>query len=226
MVFANAFAAREAGRTVAVVLGERPLDQRMTTVTTIIAGLPEAPWCLTHTGDPKMTTCQNRRPRALAAVLVTVVAFTACQRTDDRAAAKDSAGMMPPADSAAGMSGMAGMAGMSGMAGMGGMMDTAMMDSMQAHMRMMDTTSAARMKEMLPMHRQMAADMLSRMSSEMRSMNMPADARWSATADSLRQDLIRMPEMSAGELEAMMPAHHARMMRLMQMHRDMMGRKG
>ena len=134
---------------------------------------------------------------------------SACRPSDgDRAASGDS----PAADS------------MAGMPGMGGMMSIAMMDSMHVHMQMMDTMPGNRIQEMLPMHRQMAANMLSQMSSEMRSMNMAANAAWTATADSLRQDLIRMPEMSAQELKAMMPAHHGRMMRLMQMHRDMSGK--
>jgi hypothetical protein len=69
----------------------------------------------------------------------------------------------------------------------------------------------------------MVANMLSRMNTDMRSMNMPGDAAWNATVDSLRQDLTRMPDLDAAALKSMMPAHHARMMRLMQMHRDMMG---
>jgi hypothetical protein len=114
----------------------------------------------------------------------------------------------------------------SGMAGMGGMLSgqmPAMMDSMHTRMQMMDTASGEHMKNMLPMHRQMVANLLSQMSSEMRSMNMSADAAWTATADSVRQDLVRMPEMSAQELKTAMPAHHARVIRLMDMHRRMMG---
>ena len=168
-----------------------------------------------------MTTLLSTRARSALASLVCAAVLTACQRSDDRRTARDSAGMMPHADSAAGMSGMDGMAGMGGMVGM---MGTAMMDSMHAHLGGMEKMSGSRMKEMLPMHRQMAANMLSRMNTEMRSMNMPADTGWNATVDSLRQDLIRMPEMGTRELETMMPAHHARMTRLMQMHRDMMGR--
>lgn len=145
--------------------------------------------------------------RALAVVLVAAMTVGACQRSGEKEPANaDSAG------------------GMAGMSGMGGMISTAMMDSMHTHMQMMESMNADRMKEMLPMHRQMVANMLSQMSSEMRSMNMAANAAWTATADSLRQDLTRMPEMSGQELKAMMPAHHARMMRLMQMHRDMMGK--
>ena len=108
------------------------------------------------------------------------------------------------------------------MPGMTGMMGMAMMDSMQTHMRMMDTMSGDRMKAMLPMHRQMVANMLSRMNAEMRSMNMSGDAAWSATVDSVRQDLIHMPELSAQQLKTMMPGHRARVMRLLAMHQRMM----
>lgn len=114
--------------------------------------------------------------------------------------------------------------GMAGMQGMQGMMGAGMMDSMQTQMRMMDTIGADQMKAMLPMHRQMVANMLSRMNADMRSMNMTANQAWNETADSLRADLVRMPEMSAQELKTMMPDHRARMTRLMQMHRDMMAR--
>ena len=158
--------------------------------------------------------------------LVGMTTLAACAGDDarrspvtDTAAASASAGSLEGAtrkDSTGGMAGMQGMAGMMG-AGM-------LMDSMQTHMRMMDTVSPDQMKAMLPMHRQMTANMLTRMSADMRSMNMPADAAWSATADSLRQDLTHMPDMSAAELKTMMPAHHARMTRLMQMHRDMMAK--
>lgn len=161
-----------------------------------------------------------------AAAIASMVTLTACSSSDarrgpgsDTAAASASAGSLEGPtrrDSAGAMGGMQGMAG--------GMMGVGVMDSMQTHMRMMDTISADRMKAMLPVHRQMAANMLSKMSADMRNMNMPADAAWSATADSLRQDLAHMPDMSAAELKVMMPAHHVRMTRLMQMHRDMASR--
>jgi hypothetical protein len=115
--------------------------------------------------------------------------------------------------------------GVPGMAGAGGKMGAAMADSMHAHMQHMETMTGDQMKAMLPEHRQMAANMLSRMSSEMRSMNMSADAAWNATADSLRQDLARMPDMSAQQLKSMMAGHHGRIMRLLGMHGSMMGTK-
>ena len=74
---------------------------------------------------------------------------------------------------------------------------------------------------MLPMHRQMAANMIAQMNREMVDMNMAADAGWTATVDSLRQDLVRMPEMRGAELRSLMPGHQARLERLMQMHQTL-----
>jgi len=104
---------------------------------------------------------------------------------------------------------------------MPGIMNAASMDSMEAHMRMMDGMSGEQIKAMLATHRQMLANMVSQMNQEMRSMNMSADPQWTATADSLRQDLVHMPDMSAAELKRAMPAHHARVTRLLQLHRAM-----
>ena len=116
--------------------------------------------------------------------------------------------------------------GMAGMAGMQGMMSPAMADSMQAEMKTMAAMTADQMAAMLPMHRQMVGNMLSQMSSDMRAMNMPADAAWTALTDSVRQDLIRLPDMPKAELKQAIPAHHARVTRLMQMHKDMMVKTG
>lgn len=104
----------------------------------------------------------------------------------------------------------------------GMMMSDSMVAQMQSHMRMMDTVRAAGMPAMLGMHRQMVANMISRMTSDMRSMNMTGDAAWTATIDSLRQDLVQLPELSPAELTRAMPAHRARVMRVMEMHRSMM----
>lgn len=154
-----------------------------------------------------------------AALIALGFALAACSRSDERPGDTDTA-----AAKATSTTPDTTMQGMKGMGGVAGMMSAGMMDSMHAHMQMMDTSSADHIKAMLAPHRQMAANMLSRMNSDMRSMNMSGDAAWNATADSLRQDLTRMPEVSGAELKSMMPRHHARMMRLMQMHRDMMGK--
>ena len=97
-----------------------------------------------------------------------------------------------------------------------------MMEEMRATMRAMQTVNADSLHSALPMHRQMASDMLAQMNKEMADMKMPADARWSGLMDSLRQDLARMLEMSAGEVATIMPAHHGRLTRLMDLHHERM----
>ena len=159
-----------------------------------------------------MNSVPNTSVRVISLFLVVAATLSACGAGDEQPAVADSPATAARADSAGGMGGM----------GMSGMMGAGVMDSMQTHMGTMDTANGERMKQMLPMHRQMTANMLSQMNSEMRSMNMAASTAWTATVDSLRQDLVRMPDMGGAELKAMMPAHHTRMRRLMQMHRDMM----
>ncbi|MDB4951633.1 MAG: hypothetical protein JWM27_4282 [Gemmatimonadetes bacterium] len=97
------------------------------------------------------------------------------------------------------------------------------MEEMQAHLQAIRGASGDSMRAMLPAHRQMTANMLASMGREMREMDMKGDAAWDATADSLRQDLVRMPEMDSAELKGFMPAHQARLERLMEMHRRMSG---
>ena len=166
-----------------------------------------------------MTLTHQRAVRRLIIGVATATALTACgTERDDRNAAADTPAAAGQADTTGQMAGhMPGMGGMDS-----GMMGVAGMAEMQAHMRMMAGTSADSMQAMLPMHRQMVANMLSRMNGEMRQMNMAGDAAWTATVDSLRQDLVRMPELSGQELRDLMPAHHTRMTRLMQMHERMM----
>lgn len=114
---------------------------------------------------------------------------------------------------------------MKGMEGMKGMMDSTMggmSGEMQAHMTSMMSASGEGMKGMLPMHRQMVANMIAKMNGEMRDMKMASNTEWPATVDSLRKDLVRMPELSSAELTAMMPAHAGRVTRLGEMHQKMM----
>lgn len=117
---------------------------------------------------------------------------------------------------------------MPGMSGMPEMSNTAdsladgMPAEMRSHMQRMRSASEDSLTAMLPIHRQMVANMLARMNGEMRQMNMPANAQWNATVDSLRQDLIRMPEIGVAELRALMPAHDRRVSSLAAMHAAMM----
>lgn len=153
-----------------------------------------------------------RRPVTVLAVASTIL-VGACQGGERSAGESDSPAVSAGTDTMQGTEGMGGME-MQGSAGM--------MSQMDSHMAMMDGASADSMRSMLPMHRQMAANMLAEMNREMRGMNMSGDAAWTATMDSVRQDLVTLPELSGPELKAFMPAHHRRLMRLMEAHRAMM----
>lgn len=108
-----------------------------------------------------------------------------------------------------------------GMPGMQGMRGGQMMAQMRPHMQMMQGMSGDSMMSMMPEHRQMVGNMLAQMNRAMQDMNMPGDTAWNATADSVRDDLTRMQQMSPEALAAFMPGHGRRVMRLMEMHREM-----
>lgn len=175
----------------------------------------------------------HRQQNRSSFLLLTAALVVACTGEQGGATKTTRAPSVPAGESAAattgGMQGMAGRGGGGADGTMGGMSGTGGTASgtdpeMQAHMqRMMGDTSGERMKAVLPLHRQMVANMLSRMNGEMRQMNMAAGADWTATVDSLRQDLVRLPELGAAGLEAAMPAHLARVRRLGEMHQSMMG---
>ena len=53
-------------------------------------------------------------------------------------------------------------------------------------------------------------------------MNLPPNATWNALADSVRQDLVCLPEINKIEVKQAMPADCARVTRLIRMHQAMM----
>lgn len=171
--------------------------------------------------------CSLRCTTAVALLLT--VGAGACTKADDSAVG-DSARAATDTSSAARTVPAAGdTGGMKGMEGMKGMMDSTMdstmggmSSEMHTHMMRMMSASGDGMKGMLPRHRQMVANMIATMNGEMRDMKMASNAAWPATVDSLRKDLVRLPELSGAELTAMMPAHMARITRLSEMHQKMM----
>jgi hypothetical protein len=106
---------------------------------------------------------------------------------------------------------------------MGGMqgMDNGMMAQMQRHMQTMTGASGDSLMKVLPEHRQMTANMLAQMNQQMRGMQ--GGPEWDEAVNAVRQDLTRMPEMSAEELQAYLPQHQEHVNRLMELHRSMMG---
>lgn len=169
-------------------------------------------------------------PRLVVALAALIAGSAACTSKEASSthdsASNANAGSLEGARNADSSGKGSGTAGMPGMAGMSSTMGSAMMDSMQAHMLMMTSMTADQIAATLPTHRRMVANMLSQMTTDMRSMNMPADAAWTATIDSVRQDLIRLPEMTRPEVKQAMPAHLSRVSRVMQIHKDMMAKMG
>lgn len=153
------------------------------------------------------------------AALALVGAVVACGGSDRDAA--DTAADPGRGGRTAEMPGMDHGAGMQE-GGMGAMMSESMMEQMRSHMEQMQGVSADSLRKLMPAHRQMAANMLAQMNTEMRAMNMPVDSSWSALVDSVRQDLVRMPELAPSEMAAFMAAHQERVRRLMERHVTMM----
>ena len=112
---------------------------------------------------------------------------------------------------------------MAGMAGMGGISGMQMGTEMMTHVQGMQAMHGDSLMQMAPIHGQMLGNMMAQMDREMQGMNRPVDPQWTAVADSLRNDLVQMPQMSAMDMEAFLPAHRGRITRLMEMHRSMMG---
>ena len=113
-------------------------------------------------------------------------------------------------------------AGVTGMQGMGGMSAMQMGSDMMSQMERMQAMGGDSLMQMMPQHSQMLDNMMSQMNRELEGMNRAGDARWSALADSVRDDMARIREMSAAELQAFLPEHHGRVTRLMEMHGGMM----
>jgi hypothetical protein len=116
-----------------------------------------------------------------------------------------------------------GMEGMQGMGGMESMQQGGVAPQLQAHMQMMQNATGEELRNMLPEHRQLVANTIAQMNREMRDMNMAEDSEWNQTVSALREDLVRLPGMTPDELRAVMPEHQARIERLIEMHREMMG---
>ena len=109
------------------------------------------------------------------------------------------------------------------MGSMRSMESQGMMREMRAHMEGMAGAGADSLRRRMPMHRQMTANMLQQLDGEMRRKQMAGDTGWRALADSVRQDLTRLPDVSAAELPEFMEGHRGRVERLMARHEQMMG---
>jgi hypothetical protein len=144
-----------------------------------------------------------------AAITIAASVITAACTKPDAGASTDS---VARADSMANMPGMR--------PSTGGAM--AMAEALEAQLKAARGVSADSLGALLPAHRQATANLIAAFGKEMRDMNMAADAAWTATVDSLRNDLRTMPDLDAASLQSLMPRHEARITRLIQMHQAMM----
>lgn len=126
-----------------------------------------------------------------------------------------------PSDTAKGATGTSGMPSMSGGTPT---MNAGMMDSMRAEMTGMRGMTPEQMNVAMSTHRQTTANMLAQMNADMRSMNMTGDPAWNALVDSVRHDLVQMPDLPPAQLQNFFRPHAARVERLMAMHQQMMKR--
>ena len=100
----------------------------------------------------------------------------------------------------------------------------------KVHLQQMDAARAARLfakgvpltysmneKAMLPGHARLIAGLLDQYASEMSGRT--ADSEHRAIEQAVRDDLARLPELSASELGAFLPRHADRVRRLIRIHR-------
>ena len=90
---------------------------------------------------------------------------------------------------------------------------TARIAEMRSHLNVITAAGGDEMVPMIPQHQQLVATLLTEL-----SVSAPNNPGWTATADSIRQDLSRMSNMPANELDQLMDPHAERINRLMQLY--------
>ena len=150
-----------------------------------------------------------------------VVAYTACSSADrttqsaayepQLAAERGTLNAMPSMDSAGELN-RGGTVGAS----------AAMMRDWMAHDRALRRLRGRKLMAALPEHRYLTANLVSQMKMDMRAAQISTEAPWGALVDSVVHDLVRLPDESVSGVTAMMPAHRARVARLITMHARML----
>lgn len=150
------------------------------------------------------------------AVVLSTLALVACGGPEEEpGAAVQTEAAVEPAGA---------MGDMQGMQGMESMQQGGVAARLQGHMKMMEGASGEQIKAMVPEHRQIVANMIAQMNQEMRGMDMADNTEWNSTVAALREDLVRLPEMTAEEIKTFLPEHQTRIDRLVEMHGEMMSK--
>ena len=98
----------------------------------------------------------------------------------------------------------------------------AMMRDWVAHDRALRRLRGSKLMAALPDHRQLTANLVSQMQMDMRAAQISTARPWDALVDSVLHDLVRLPDESVSGVTSMMPAHRARVARLITMHARML----
>ena len=85
----------------------------------------------------------------------------------------------------------------------------------RAHLQRLDAAGGDSLPALIPVHREYVATLVSRCDAGTSGKHQPADTTWRPIAAALRQDLVRLPQVEAGDLAAFMVEHRARIERFM-----------
>lgn len=97
-----------------------------------------------------------------------------------------------------------------------------MMRDMRVHDRSLMSMRGSTLMAVIPAHRQRTANLVSQMQMDMRAGQIATTRSWDAMVDSVLRDLVQLPDLDVAGVTAIMPAHRARIRRLMAMHSAMM----
>ena len=92
--------------------------------------------------------------------------------------------------------------------------DRAVMDSLRAQLRLMSAMNTQELTAILPAHGRMVTSLLARLTHDSPTGAHPGKDELKATIDSVRDDLARLPGMTAQQLGQAMPGHLARVQRV------------
>ncbi len=153
---------------------------------------------------------------SLVAIATLAVGSTVACRTDSRERA-DSATL--PA-----MPGMTGDSahGAMGMSDTQGMHQDSIVPRMQAHLQRLATASPDSLKALVSEDQRVVTALIADCEKMMRDTKMTPPGKWNDAVRDLRQDLDRMPAMTAAQLSAAMPGHRQRIEGMLSMRHDMM----
>ena len=98
----------------------------------------------------------------------------------------------------------------------------AMMRDWVAHDRALRRLRGRKLMAALPDHRRVTANLVSQMQMDMRAAQISTARPWDALVDSVLHDLVRLADESVSGVTARMPAHRARVARLITMHARML----